>query len=118
MVSGGASLPQGAGQTPLDPGWCVAAYPQFSSTGGPFQVTTGALWPITDIFCAGNESTFRFLQDVLTEVMDLFPGKYIHIGGDKADKTNWKKCPPCQARMKQEGLADSPRKRRSCRGVE
>lgn len=84
----------------------LAAYPQFSCTGGPFQVTTGALWPITDIFCAGNDSTFRFLQDVLTEVMDLFPGKYIHIGGDEADKTNWKKCPRCQARMKQEGLAD------------
>ncbi len=84
----------------------LAAYPQFSCTGGPFQVTTGALWPITDIFCAGNDSTFRFLQDVLTEVMDLFPGTYIHIGGDEADKTNWKKCPKCQARMKQEGLAD------------
>ena len=84
----------------------LAAYPEYSCTGGPFSVTTGALWPITDIFCAGNDSTFMFLQDVLSEVMDLFPGQYIHIGGDEADKTNWKTCPKCQARMKQEGLAD------------
>ena len=81
----------------------LAAYPQFSCTGGPFHVTTGALWPITDIFCAGNDSTFAFLQDVLTEVMDLFPGTYIHIGGDEADKTNWKKCPKCQARIEAGG---------------
>lgn len=84
----------------------LAAYPQYSCTGGPFRVTTGALWPITDIFCAGNDSTFEFLQDVLTEVCDLFPGTFIHVGGDEADKTNWKACPKCQARMKQEGLAD------------
>jgi hexosaminidase len=84
----------------------LAAYPQYSCTGGPFLVTTGALWPITDIFCAGNDSTFEFLQDILTEVMDLFPGRYIHIGGDEADKTNWRKCPKCQARMQHEGLAD------------
>jgi hexosaminidase len=84
----------------------LAAYPQFSCTGGPFNVTTGALWPITDIFCAGNDSTFTFLQDVLTEVMDLFPGTFIHIGGDEADKANWKKCPKCQARIKKEGLED------------
>ncbi len=82
----------------------LAAYPQYSCTGGPFTVTTGALWPITDIFCAGNDSTFTFLEDVLTEVMDLFPGTFIHIGGDEADKTNWKKCPKCQARIRQEGL--------------
>jgi hypothetical protein len=69
----------------------LAAYPEYSCTGGPFSVTTGALWPITDIYCAGNDSTFTFLQDVLSEVMDLFPGQYIHIGGDEADKTNWKK---------------------------
>jgi hexosaminidase len=84
----------------------LAAYPQFSCTGGPFQVTTGALWPIKDIFCAGNDSTFIFLQDVLTEVFDLFPGKYIHIGGDEADKSNWKTCPKCQARIRNERLKD------------
>ena len=84
----------------------LAAYPQFSCKGVPLTVTTGALWPITDIFCAGNDSTFIFLEDVLTEVFDLFPGTYVHIGGDEADKTNWKTCPKCQARMKQEGLPD------------
>jgi len=84
----------------------LAAYPRFSCTGGPFLVTTGALWPITDIFCAGNDSTFTFLQDILTEIFDLFPGTYVHIGGDEADKTNWKTCPKCQARIKAEGLAD------------
>ncbi len=84
----------------------LAAYPQYSCTGGPFLVTTGALWPITDIFCAGNDSTFAFLQDVLTEVFDLFPGTYVHIGGDEADKTNWRTCPKCQARIRSEELAD------------
>jgi hexosaminidase len=84
----------------------LAAYPQYSCTGGPFTVTTGALWPISDIFCAGNDSTFAFLQDVLSEVFDLFPGTYVHVGGDEADKSNWRKCPKCQARIRQEGLAD------------
>jgi len=82
----------------------LAAYPRFSCTGGPFTVPTGSYWPNIDILCAGNDSVFTFLQDVLTEVMDLFPSNYIHIGGDEADKTNWKKCPRCQERMKNEGL--------------
>ena len=84
----------------------LAAYPRLSCTGGPFTVPPGSYWPNLDIFCAGNDSVFIFLQDVLTEVMDLFPSKYIHIGGDEADKTNWKKCPKCQARIKAEGLRD------------
>jgi len=91
------------------PAHCVevlAAYPQLSCTGGPFTVPTGSYWPNKDIYCAGNDSVFIFLQDVLTEVMDLFPSKYIHIGGDEAEKTNWKSCPKCQARMKAEGLKD------------
>ncbi len=82
----------------------LAAYPQFSCTGGPFTIPPGRYWPNTDIFCAGNDSVFRFLEDVLTEVMELFPSTYIHIGGDEADKTNWKKCMKCQERMKSEGL--------------
>lgn len=57
-----------------------------------------------DVFCAGNDSTFTFLENVMTEVMQLFPGKYIHIGGDECPKSNWKKCPRCQQRMKTEGL--------------
>ena len=54
------------------------------------------------IFCAGNDSVFTFLQNVMDEIMELFPSRYIHIGGDEAQKTHWKKCPLCQARMKKE----------------
>jgi len=84
----------------------LAAYPQFSCTGGPFTVPPGSYWPNTDILCAGNDSTFTFLEDVLSELINLFPSKYIHIGGDEADKTRWKECPKCQARIKAEGLKD------------
>ena len=59
-----------------------------------------------DVFCAGKESTFKFLEDVLDEVMALFPSKYIHIGGDECPKENWKRCPFCQKRIKDEGLKD------------
>lgn len=59
-----------------------------------------------DVFCAGKDSTFQFLQDVLTEVLDLFPSRYIHVGGDECPKSNWKKCPACQARIRSEGLKD------------
>jgi hexosaminidase len=83
----------------------LAAYPGLSCTGGPFEV--GKKWGvISDVFCAGKEETFRFLEDVLTEVIDLFPGKYIHIGGDECPKTRWEKCPLCQKRIKEEGLKD------------
>ncbi len=84
----------------------LAAYPQYSCTGGPFTVPTGGVWPITDIFCAGKDSTFMFVEDILTEVMQLFPSEYIHIGGDEANKKEWKVCPYCQARIKDEGLKD------------
>mgnify|MGYP002651383207 CR=1 FL=1 len=59
-----------------------------------------------DIFCAGKDSTFMFLQNVVDEVMPLFPSKYFHIGGDEAPKTHWKQCPRCQQRMKELGLKD------------
>jgi hexosaminidase len=59
-----------------------------------------------DIYCAGNEKTFEFLENVLSEVAALFPGQYIHIGGDEAPKDRWKVCPKCQARIKKEGLKD------------
>lgn len=84
----------------------LAAYPELSCTGGPFTVPTGGLWPIKDIYCAGNDSVFSFLEEVLTEVADLFPGKYLHIGGDEANKTEWKRCPKCQARIESEHLKD------------
>lgn len=93
-------------EMPAHVGSAMAAYPQYSCTGGPFTVPPGGVWPITDIYCAGKDETFTFLEDVLTEVMDLFPSEYIHIGGDEADKTEWKRCPDCQARIRKEGLKD------------
>ncbi len=84
----------------------LAAYPELSCTGGPFFVMPGGVWPIVDIYCAGIEKTFELLEGVLGEVIDLFPSKYIHVGGDEAAKANWKKCPKCQARIKAEGLKD------------
>ncbi len=90
------------------PGHCVAAltaYPWLSCTGGPFEVRTR--WGVSDdILCAGNDSVFTFMQDVLTEIIDIFPSTYIHIGGDEAPKVRWKECPKCQARINSEGLKD------------
>jgi len=89
------------------PGHCLsalAAYPELSCSGGPFTVPPGGVWPIKDVYCAGNETVFQFLENVLTEVLDLFPSPVIHIGGDEVDKSTWKACPKCQARMAAEGL--------------
>ena len=81
----------------------LTAYPQFSCTGGPFEVRN--VWGISnDIYCAGNEETFQFLEDVIAEVVPLFESEYFHIGGDEAPKARWKECPKCQARIKAEGL--------------
>ncbi len=82
----------------------ISAYPELSCQNKKIAVPSGGVWPITDIYCAGDEKTFAFLEDVLTEVMALFPSKYIHIGGDEATKTNWKKCPKCKRRMQKEKL--------------
>src|SRR5665647_2714454 len=83
----------------------LVAYPELSCTGGPFKMPL--YWNIQkDVYCAGNEQTFKFLEDVLTEVADLFPSPIIHIGGDECPKDHWKLCPKCQARMKAEGLKD------------
>ncbi|MFD0761128.1 family 20 glycosylhydrolase [Lutibacter aestuarii] len=82
----------------------IAAYPELSCFEKPIGVPSGGVWPITDIYCAGKEHTFEFLEDVLLEVMEIFPSKYIHIGGDEATKTNWKICPHCKKRMKDENL--------------
>jgi hexosaminidase len=81
----------------------LSAYPELSCTGGPYTPNTkGGVF--AGVYCAGKDETFEFLQNVLAEVGELFPGKYIHIGGDEVPKDNWKKCDRCQARMKQEGL--------------
>ncbi|MDF2438350.1 MAG: beta-N-acetylglucosaminidase [Bacteroidota bacterium] len=83
----------------------LAAYPQLSCIGGPFEPRT--TWGVSDeLFCAGNDSSFYFLQDIISEVIDLFPGKYIHIGGDECPKVRWQKCPKCQNRIKEEHLKD------------
>lgn len=85
--------------------WPSEGSKQAQAAGKPKQVqeTWGVIY---DIMCAGKDSTFRFLEGVLDEVMELFPGRYIHIGGDEAPKSNWKRCPQCQARIKAEGLKD------------
>jgi hexosaminidase len=82
----------------------ISAYPELGCTGKQIDVATK--WGIfDDIYCT-KESTFKFLENVLDEVMELFPSKYIHIGGDEAPKTNWKSCPNCQKLIKKEGLKD------------
>lgn len=81
----------------------LAAYPEYSCTGGPFEVETQ--WGVhKDVYCAGNDNTFHFLEDILTEVLALFPSEYIHIGGDECPKDRWKACAKCQARIKHENL--------------
>ena len=81
----------------------LAAYPDLGCTGGPYEVWTQ--WGISDdVICAGNDKAMQFLEDVLSEVIDLFPSEYIHIGGDECPKVRWKTCPKCQARIKAEGI--------------
>ena len=81
----------------------LAAYPELGCTGGPYEVWTR--WGVSaDVLCVGKEETFTFLEDVLTEVMDIFPSEYIHIGGDECPKDRWRNCPLCQARIKELGL--------------
>ena len=87
------------------PGHSVAAltaYPEYSCTGGPFEVE-GRWGVFNDIYCT-KESTFTFMQDILDEVVELFPSSYIHLGGDEAPRIRWKNCVHCQERMKQEHL--------------
>ena len=80
----------------------LAAYPEMGCTGGPYQVI-GEWGVFEDVYCT-KEQTFTFLEDILTEVISLFPGTYIHVGGDEVPKTRWKNCPSCQQRMKSEKL--------------
>jgi hexosaminidase len=104
----------------------LASYPELGCTGGPYEVGThGGVRDTTmrygvyeDVYCAGKEKTFEFLQDVITEILPLFrqefipgvplnlPSEYFHIGGDENPKSAWRKCPLCQKRMKEEGLKD------------
>lgn len=83
----------------------LTAYPYLGCTGGPYEVQQ--TWGVfNEVFCAGNDSVFTFLQNVLDEVMPLFPSKYVHIGGDECPKESWKKCPKCQKRMTDNKLKD------------
>lgn len=82
----------------------IAAYPELSCHKRSIGVPSGAVWPITDIYCAGQEETFDFIEEVLTEVLALFPSQYIHVGGDEATHTEWEHCPKCQLRMKEQQL--------------
>jgi hexosaminidase len=83
----------------------LASYPELGCTGGPYEVASS--WGVfKDIYCAGKEDTFVFLQNVFDEVIALFPGEYIHIGGDEAPKDRWKECPNCQKRIASLNLKD------------
>jgi hexosaminidase len=90
------------------PGHAVAAlqaYPELSCTGGP--VPPFNRWGVSeDVFCAGKEETFEFLEGVLTEVAEMFPYEYIHIGGDECPKVRWEQCPLCQKRRADNNLKD------------
>ncbi|MDY5471296.1 MAG: family 20 glycosylhydrolase, partial [Prevotella sp.] len=78
----------------------LAAYPELGCTGGPYKVWE--MWGVSDnVLCAGNDKTMKFVDDVLKEVVALFPSKYIHVGGDECPKTQWQKCPKCQERIKE-----------------
>ena len=81
----------------------LASYPWLGCTGGPYEVWKR--WGVSDdVLCAGNEETMLFVEDVLNEVMDIFPSPYIHIGGDECPKVRWKECPKCQAKIKELGI--------------
>lgn len=77
----------------------LTAYPELGCTGGPYEVRT--IWGVSqDVLCVGNDFTLQFVKDVLSEVADIFPSEYIHIGGDECPKVRWEKCPKCQERIK------------------
>jgi hexosaminidase len=81
----------------------LAAYPELGCTGGPYEVW--CKWGVSDdVLCVGKESTMKFLEDVLSEVCELFPGEYFHIGGDETPSAHWKECPECQKLMKDLGI--------------
>jgi len=83
----------------------LAAYPNLGCTGGPYKVQ--GIWGVhKDVYCAGKEETFEFLQNVMDEILEIFPSEFIHIGGDECPKDAWKQCDACQKRMKENGLKD------------
>ena len=92
------------------PGHMLAAlvsYPELGCTGGPYEMPLH-YGVFKEVLCGGNEKTLQFAKDVLEEIMDVFPSKYIHIGGDECPKDEWRKCPKCQAKIRQLGLKSTP----------
>lgn len=84
----------------------LASYPDLGCSGGPYKVREK--WDIADeVLCVGNDKTMRFVEDVIDEICEIFPSRFIHIGGDECPKTAWKACPKCQARIRQLGFQDS-----------
>ena len=81
------------------------AFPQLSCKGEPVEIKTSQ-GIYEDILCAGKDETFEVVLDILSDMLEIFPSEYIHIGGDEAPKTRWKECPHCQKRMQEEGLRD------------
>ena len=87
----------------------LAAYPELGCTGGPYEVW--GKWGVTDdILCVGKDHTLQFVKDVLDEVMQLFPGEYIHIGGDESPRVRWQECPLCQQRIRDLGIKSEGKK--------
>lgn len=86
----------------------LATYPELGCTGGPYEVWRR--WGVSaDVLCAGNDSVYRFIDDVLGEIVELFPGEYVHIGGDECPKVRWESCPKCQAKIRALGLKTDTR---------
>ena len=81
----------------------LTTYPELGCTGGPYEVWTQ--WGVSeDVLCAGNDKTLEFIEGVLSEIIEIFPSEYIHVGGDECPKTRWESCPKCQKRIKELGL--------------
>ncbi len=81
----------------------LAAYPELGCTGGPYEVWK--IWGVSeDVLCVGNDATLQFIDDVLGEIIEIFPSEYIHVGGDECPKVRWHECPKCQARIRALGL--------------
>jgi hexosaminidase len=84
----------------------LAAYPSLGCTGGPYEVAT-RYGVLDDVLCVGKDETMTFVKDVLTEVMEIFPSEYIHLGGDECPKVRWAECPDCQRKIRELGLRDN-----------
>ena len=101
------------------PGHMVAAmsaYPELGCTGGPYEVW--CMWGVTDdILCVGKDQTLRFVKDILDEVVALFPGEYIHIGGDESPRVRWQECPRCQQRIHDLESARQAKRRSAIAGL-